>query len=351
MAVKKKFAGALISLILLGLVVTSCGKNHKEDYTFNYKTKELKTNIKFSDFEIETVVSPKWGSGDGEVAFNPEPHYNHPEASPSGPSDLCINSEGVIFINDVFNARVASFTNDGKFLRNYAYPRKESASIAANKTTIFFRYNDGAVVSFDLGGSKVAEWNSVKKPDGWTESTGWYAGNLPYIGCDEKLYMIGKEAADGGAYFTTVTKWEDNGTPIGSFEFDKKDDSDRILTTDAVGNFYTIGDTFNIINVYDSEGRFINSIDIASQDITQDFKPKEIYIGSDGSFYMLLNTWYAYKYDSNGKLKAGYNVSETLKSAPGTGSIQFEGGFLYFLNSPSIFEVPSKSMDVIRIEM
>ena len=68
---------------------------------------------------VETVLTPEWGSGDGQLAHNPE-YPDMPEMA--GPSVFCVDSMGRIYIDDYFNHRVVLFSEDGQQLNTYPYP-------------------------------------------------------------------------------------------------------------------------------------------------------------------------------------------------------------------------------------
>ncbi len=58
---------AILTAMLLTMSLTSCGETKGGEFAFNFKVKELKTNIQPSPFEAEVLISPKWEAEKGKL--------------------------------------------------------------------------------------------------------------------------------------------------------------------------------------------------------------------------------------------------------------------------------------------
>ncbi len=339
----KKFIIA-IALFSVLLAFSGCGK---KQYGFNIGIKELRTDIEPGQYEIETLIAPAWGNADGQVGLADPPGPYDSEVFESGPEYFYADAGGRVFIVDEYNIRTIQYSPVGDFVMNYPteLPRHITSD---NEGILYFSCSSGNMLCYDLSGKLLRSWSYKEKPADWGEQE-WYPGNIPIIGNDDYLYMIGNEEVSDEKR-VSVTRWDKQGYPLASFLLGKEAVGE-VAFVDEYGRFFTKGYD-NKIEVFDANGKHVRAIPIN----TSDNLSRILGIDSNNNLYILLmnstdsRDWYVFKYSSNGDPVARLDLnSYDLDLEP---LWQLNGaGQLFMMSVPDYYRASERTLKIYKVDL
>jgi tripartite motif-containing protein 71 len=235
----------LMALVLFGgFILTNASIVYSlEDYSFVRKFDSL---CQFSNYAYGCVIDP---SDNAELIF---------------PTGIAIDPSSNVYVIDSWNDRILKFTSDGKFITKWGSNGFKDGQflfptgIAIDPKTGNVYISDFAssrIQKFTSDGKFITKWGSDGFKDGQFKGPFGIAidpktGNV-YV-TDHDNYRIQKFTSDG----KFITKW-------GSSSFNSKENEGKfsnpkgIAVDPKTGNVYVMDQTYNHIQKFTSDGKFI----------------------------------------------------------------------------------------------
>jgi len=186
------------------------------------------------------------------------------------PFDVAVDANGFVYVTDVRNKRVQKFTADGGFILAFGqelFEKPGGIGIGTDGTVWVTDYDLDRIFHFDASGTLIASWGTAGDKPGEFESPVDVAVNsegVVYV-VDQYHHRIQQFSADG----QLISTWGKQGKVSvvrSALDFLVSDHHEsefyypsRIAI--AANNHVYVSDAYNNrVQVFDSEGHFLNSI-------------------------------------------------------------------------------------------